>query len=156
MPSLHVHNHGPLILETDYWSGPLNQRGLFFASVNAGAIRLLVPSAHTAAVADMRTAKHVVLSRGPWPQARKPGERYWPEGIELLFDDGSDSPFALHLTPESFDLLPAAPEPGREWVLSVWTTKDGRPHKALERICHWRQVEKLPCLKPWKYGNESE
>jgi hypothetical protein len=58
--------------------------------------------------------------------------------------DRSHSPFALHLTPESFDLLPGEPEAGGEWVLSVWTAgKDGKPYKALERICHWRRVDKL-------------
>jgi hypothetical protein len=67
-----------------------------------------------------------------------------------MFDDGSDSPFALHLTPESFDMLPGEPTPGREWVCSVWTLKDARPHKALERVCYWRRVERIPWMKAWE------
>ncbi len=140
---LRVRNHGPLITETDYWISPLAQRGLIWCSVSAGAIRVLLPPSAYGCLEDMRAGRECVLSRGPWPAERQ------PEAIEIMWDDGSDSPFALHLTPESFDLLPAAPEPGREWICSVWTAKDGRPHKALERVCHWRRVDRLPCMRPW-------
>jgi hypothetical protein len=71
------------------------------------------------------------------------------EAIEIMWEDGSESPYALHLTPESFDLLPAEPPPGREWTLAVYVAKDGKPHRAMERICHWRRVDRLPCLKKW-------
>lgn len=138
-----VRNHGPIVLETNYWDSELARAGKLFASVNAGAIRLLLPPSAYGALNDMRTAKECVLSRGPWPAMKL------PEAVEILFDDGSDSPFALHLSPESFDLLPAEPEIGREWTLTVWVAKDGKPHKSLERICHWRRVSKLPCLEAW-------
>jgi hypothetical protein len=69
--------------------------------------------------------------------------------VEILFDDGTDSPFALHLSPESFDLLPAEPPAGREWVLTVWELQQGTPQRALERPCHWRRVPRIPWLKPW-------
>lgn len=141
---IQVSNHGPLILSTNYWESELALGGKFFVSVNAGAIRVLLPPAAYGVLSDMRAARECVLSRGPWPQLRK------SEAIEIMWEDGSDSPFALHLTPESFDLLPAEPEPGREWVCSTWTAKDGRPHKALERICHWRRVPKIPYLKAWE------
>jgi hypothetical protein len=71
-----------------------------------------------------------------------------------MWDDGSDSPFALHLTANSFDMLPSAPATGREWTCSVWTEMDGRPHCAVECICHWRRVESLPCMEPWRGGCE--
>lgn len=138
-----ISNHGPLILSTNYWQSPLNQSGLFYCSVNAGAIRLLVPGGRTHHINDMRGAKHCILSRGPWPAMSK------PDAIELIFDDNSDSPWCLYLTPEAFDMLPAEPPAGQEWVISVWTSKDGKPHKALERVCHWRRVERIPWLKPW-------
>jgi len=144
MPSLHVLNHGPLILRTDYWDTDLARAGKIFCSINAGAIRVLLPPAHYSSLTDMRVADYCVLSRGPWP------EEHRAEAIEIMWDDGSDSPFALHLTPESFDLLPAEPEASREWVVSVWTAKDGQPHKALERACHWRRVPRLPWMRPWK------
>lgn len=135
---IRVENHGPLLRATNFWDSELARAGKFFVSVNAGAIRVLLPPAQYRLLADMRTARECVLSRGPRDE------------VEILFDDDSDSPFALHLTPASFDLLPAAPEPGREWVLTVWTDKDGEPHKALERVCHWRRVKRIPCLEAWR------
>jgi hypothetical protein len=143
MAIIQISNHGPLIVSTNYWESELAIAGKLYCSVNAGAIRVLLPPGRYADLNDMRPARECVLSRGPWPDQ---GEA---EGIEIMWDDRSDSPYALHLTSASFDLLPAEPEPGREWVVSVWTSKDGRPHKSLERICHWRRVKRLPCLKPW-------
>lgn len=138
-----ITNHGPLVTATDYWSSDLARAGKIFVSVNTGAVRVLLPPSAYAALADMRLAKESVLSRGPWP------EEHVPDAIEILWDDGSDAPFALHLTPASFDLLPAEPEAGREWVCSVWTAKDGSPHRALERICHWRRVPHIPWMRPF-------
>jgi hypothetical protein len=140
---IEVHNHGPLIVATNYWDSDLARAGKVYVSVNAGAIRVLLPPAHYGALADMRAASECVLSRGPWPAE---GRR---EAVEIMWDDGSSAPFTMHVTPESFDALPGEPEPGREWICSVWTAKDGRPHKALERICHWRRVLHIPCLAPW-------
>jgi hypothetical protein len=141
---IEVQNHGPLLLSTNYWESPLAERGLVFCSVNAGAIRLLLPPQRYGDLAEMRTGKFCVLSRGPWPAERK------PEAIEIMCEDGSDTPYSLHLTPESFDLLPAEPESGKEWTLAVYVAKDGKPHKSMERVCHWRRVDRLPCLKEWK------
>jgi hypothetical protein len=93
---------------------------------------------------DMRTSRDVVLSRGPWLAM------HLEEAVEFLFDDGSQSPFALHLSTECFDALPSEPSKGREWTVSIWIWKEGKPHKAMERICHWRRVERLPWLKAWK------
>jgi hypothetical protein len=90
---------------------------------------------------DMRAATECVLSRGPWPEGGA------ADAVELLWDDGSASPLALHLTARSFDLLPAQPEQGREWLLSVWTNEHDVPHKALERICHRRRSARLPPIR---------
>ena len=145
MPDIvRISNHGPLITATNYWdSEDLARAGKVFVSVNAGAIRVLLPPQLYGALTDMRAASECVLSRGPWPAERQ------AEGIEIMWDDGSGAPYVLHLTPASFDLLPAEPEPSRDWVLTVWTAKDGKPHKALERKCHWRRVDRIPCLAPW-------
>lgn len=140
---IHVENHGAIIVATNFWTLDLAAAGKVFCSVNAGAIRVLLPRARWGDLNDMRASQYCVLSRGPWP------EQHVAEGIEIMWEDGSDSPYALHLTADSFDLLPGKPNVGREWLTTVWTEKDGRPHKALERICHWRRAPKLPWLKPW-------
>lgn len=141
---LQIENHGPLITSTNYWGSELEQAGKVFVSVNAGAIRLLVPMSKRELIEEIRQAEYAVLSRGPWVEVGA------SKAIEMLFEDRSDSPYAIHLTPESFDLLPAEPPKDQEWVLSVWDSKKGRPHKAVERVCHWRRAPKIPWLKPWK------
>lgn len=141
---LTITNHGPLIMATNFWTTEQAQAGKLFVSCNAGAVRVLLPEQLRPLIEDMQTSRYVVLSRGPWPKEGL------AEAVELLFEDGTDSPFALHLSPSSFDLLPAEPESGKEWVLSVWDRRKNRPHKSLERRCHWRRVDKIPCLQPWE------
>ena len=99
-----VENHGPLIVATNYWESDLARTGKLYCSVNAGAIRLLIPPQYQPALNAMRGAEYVILSRAPWPAVGA-------EGIELLFEDRSDEPYCLHLTPASFDLLPASRRP---------------------------------------------
>lgn len=141
---IEITNHGPLIVATNYWESEAARQGKLFASPNAGAIRLLIPRVHRQIIQEMRAAQHAVLSRGPWP------EMGLGEAVEILWEDGSDDPFTLHLSPESFALLPAEPPPGADWIVSAWDQKKGRPHKAVERRCYWRRVARLPCLAPWK------
>ena len=90
------------------------------------------------------TGKHVIVSRGPWPSEQL------PDAVEILFDDGSDNPFALHLSPESLDRMPLDTDAGKEWLFTVWTAprRNGPPHKALERPAYYRRVDALPCLLP--------
>lgn len=143
MSQITISNHGQLITATNYWTLAVEEAGKLFVSCNAGAVRILIPRVHRRIIEDMRAAEHVILSRGPWPDMNA------TEAVEFLFEDHSESPFALQFTPESFDLLPAEPAPGKEWVVSVWDIKKGKPHKAVERRCHWRRVQTLPWLKPW-------
>lgn len=140
-----IHNHGPLIVSTNFWETEYATVGKFYVSINGGAFRLLVPPSQEPAIAEMTTAKVVVLSRGPWPAQHR------DDAVEILFDDRTENPFALHLTVESFDHLPLDSDAGREWLFTAWTApRRGRPHKALERPCWYRRVERIPCLKPWK------
>ena len=141
---IHISNDGPLIISTNYWDSELARAGKLFCSVNAGCIRVLLPPARYADLKDMRAGKYCVLSRGPWP------DEHLTDAAEIMWEDFSESPYALHLSPESFDLLPAAPDPSSEWTLAVYSATDGKAHKALERICHWRRVPRIPWLKPWK------
>jgi hypothetical protein len=137
-----IDNHGPLILASNYWGSEMAQRGLIFCSPNAGCIRVLVPASKRELIEEARKAQYVILSRGPWLVQGV------EEGIEILLEDGSDSPYAIQLTPESWGMLPAEPPPGQEWVIAFWDLKKGKPHKAVERKCHWRRVPKVPWLKP--------
>lgn len=144
MPVITIGSHGPLVVASNYWDSDLARGGKVYCSCNAGAVRVLLPPAMRPVVNELRAAEYAVLSRGPWPDAGK------AEAVEILWEDHTDSPHAWHLSPESFDLLPAEPDAGREWVVSLWDTKKGCPHKCLERVCHWRRVARLPWLRPWE------
>ena len=136
---LHIKNIGPLIEETNYWGTEHARRGFVYLSINAGVLRALVPASSESMLADMRTAKIVVLSRGPWPQQRK------SDALELMFDDGTGEPFALHLLPEMIDRLPDDADHGRKFLAAIYTA-DG---PQFERPCVYRRVPQLPFLKPW-------
>ena len=136
-----VENDGPEILSTNYWGLAEAKAGKLLVSINAGAFRVLVPPSSESAITDMATATQCVVSRGPWP-----GQGL-ADAVEILFDDGTNDPFALHLAVESFDRLPLAEDVGDKWVLSVWTKGSV---KRMERLCAYRLVPRLPWLKPWK------
>jgi hypothetical protein len=140
---LRIENHGPLITATNFWESAAEAAGKLYLSINGGAFRLLVPRSQEPAIAEMTTGKEVIISRGPWPQMRL------PDGLELLFEDGSDSPYALHLSIESADRLPRAKDAGKEWIFTAWSApRRGRPHQVLQRPCWYRLVPKIPYLKP--------
>jgi len=79
--------------------------------------------------------------RGPWPA------QGLAEAIELLFDDGSDSPYALHLSPQQIDRVPPDSESGREVRVTVWT--EG-PTCTLDLPGRYRRSARLPDLSPWR------
>jgi hypothetical protein len=147
-PHIAVQNHGPLITSTNYWESELARAGKLFVSPNAGAIRVLLPPSVRPVLNELRAAEYAILSRGPWRDVQ--AEVDFPEAVEILWEDHTDSPHAWHLTPGSFALLPAEPPPGQDWIISLWDNKKGKPHKALERRCYWRRVPRIPWLKPWE------
>ncbi len=141
-----IENRGPAIVSTNFWETDLAKGGKLFCSCNAGCIRILLPANLKNLIAECRSASYVILSRGAWPAENL------PEAVELLFEDESDKPMALMLSPESFDLLPARPpQPrGRGWNLSIWIEQPaGKPCQVLELPVRWRAVVALPYMKPW-------
>lgn len=142
---LQVTNNGPEIIETNYFDLEAAAAGKFFVSINAACFRVLVPEVCESTIPDMKTATEAIISRGPWPAERR------KDGFEILFDDHTESPFALHLSPESFDRLPAQDDAGRgDLKLSVWVAG---PRKVIELPARYRIVRSIPFLKPWESGN---
>jgi hypothetical protein len=137
---IEVHNAGPEILSTNFFDLPEAAAGKLFLTTNAATFRLLVPDAKLAYLAEMKTAVEAIVSRGPWPAASL------QDAIEILFDDHSDSPFALQLGIDSLDRLPPASDSGRWVSLTVWRRG---PKKELTLPCGFRMVSKIPCLQPW-------
>ena len=86
-PVLFISNDGQDIKTTNYFDSELALRGLLYLSGNAGALRLLVPYVREGYLAEMRTGTRVILE----PAMRVPGD------IDVVFDDGTDSPFFVGL-----------------------------------------------------------
>lgn len=146
MSVLQIENDGPKIVATNFWETDAARAGKLFVSLNAGAFRVLIPAAVEYLVQEMKTAKEVLIYAGPWPAQKK------DLAFELVFDDRSDSPFAIHLSTESFDRLPAASDYLEEWICSVWTQpRRGVPHKSFQRIAYLAKAPRLPWLKPRKH-----
>jgi hypothetical protein len=145
MNFLRIDNYGPRILACNFWGSNVERAGKLYVSLNAGAFRLLLPAALESAVSKMATGHGVAVSRGPWPAMRL------GDALEILFDDGTPDPFALHLSPESFDRLPAPGDVAGDWVCTAWTRPRGgdRPRLALERPCRYRLSKWIPDLRPW-------
>ena len=135
-----VQNAGPEITHTNYWDSPMADAGKFYISVNGGCLRILLPDQMRGQVSEMRGAKYVILTRGPF-QGR--------DGLEILFEDDSPSPYVLYTVNDAMDRVIPTSEAGREVVVSVHT----RGGKALTLPGHFRVASKLPCLKALEVAN---
>lgn len=134
-----IENDGPAIRATNYWASAHARRGYLFLSWNDGVARLLVPPAATSMLPDMETGRLVVISRGPWV------EQAGRDALELLFDDGTDSPFSCCLVAEQCDRMLPDDEIGRAFEFHVWT----RTGLRFMRSARYRRAPALPCLDPW-------
>ena len=86
---IEIANQGALIASTNYWQTEHANAGLCYLSGNAGAWRLLVPEAAQGLLAEMRTG----LTASIEPSLHLTGN--W----DVVFEDGSDSPFSVSLSP---------------------------------------------------------
>lgn len=136
---LTISNKGQAIAQTNYWDSEHAKAGYCFLSWNAGAARLLLPDALKPALREMRSAKYVIVSRGPWT------EHCGRDALELLFEDQSDSPYCLHLVAEQTDRLLPEDNQGGGFVVTVWT----RGGEKLRLHGKYRTVQAIPCLEEW-------
>jgi hypothetical protein len=136
-----VENDGQEIVSTNYWQTENATRGYCYITTNAGAIRLLLPSVRKVWLDDMRTAKEVVISRGPWPDAGK------QDAVEILFDDHTENPFAINTSIEQWERIPPDNEQGWKGVFHVYIEISPIPILAFDRV-FYRRVRKIPWLKP--------
>ena len=135
-----IGNQGQRITSTNYWDSDHARAGYLYLSWNAGAARLLLPDSQKPMIREMKTGRFVIISRGPWADQ---GGR---EALELLFEDGSDTPFSMHLVAEQCDRLIPDTEQGGGFVVTVWS----RGGEKLRLPGKYRRVDSLPCLQPWE------
>lgn len=142
---MRIDNAGPLIVATDYWTTEYARAGYFYLSLNAGAVRLLVPPAEERTLPDFESALGVALSRTTSLAIRPV--------CSLLFDDETESPYALQLSPEQLDRLPPVAELPRAVRMLVYVRgADGGPRLAIERPGRVRVATRIPDLRPWQEG----
>jgi hypothetical protein len=131
-----VSNDGPHVIATNYFDTPQAQQGFLYASWNAGALRLLLPDNQTHALAEMRSARNVVVTKGHHAAAGR-------ELFEILFDDDTDEPFMVLLDPNNSDRQVGRESHGKPLSVHVYT-RTGCAGS-------WRgqfRLAPLPCLKP--------
>lgn len=134
-----IQNRGQAILSTNYWYSEHAKAGLYYLSWNAGAGRVLVPDSQKASLREMKGAHEVIVSRGSWVDQ---GNR---DALELLWEDGSEAPFCLHLVAEQCDRLIPEEQQGGGFFITVWT-RGGAKGRWPGR---YRTVPEIPYLKPW-------
>lgn len=136
---LHVVNDGQLIVSTNYWTSDYALNGVLFFSVNEGCVRLLLPNTVSQVLGDdvLTAATYVIISRGML---------FGKEGYEVLFEDGSDSPFAIHTLVNQWDRVIPVVESGRTDIkFAVYS--QGLLVRTM--AARFRVVRRLPYLKPW-------
>ena len=132
---IEIFNSGKNIVQTNYFDSKVAVEGKFFVSGNASAVRILVPDIQLPALEKMCTGKICVISRG-----RFRGQ----DCVEFMFDDESDSPFAIHMSiKQTSNIISKDQKP---FVVTAWT----RVGKIMEWPGKFRVVRTLPCMAPWK------
>ena len=134
-----IKNNAANIQSTDYWDSEHAKAGYVYLSWNAGAGRLLIPDSAKSMLRELNGAREVIVSRGPWADH---GGR---EALELLWEDGSDDPYCLHIVAEQTDRLLPDTDQGGGFVITAWT-RGGMKGRWPGR---YRLVDRLPYLKPW-------
>lgn len=87
-------------------------------------------------VREMRGAEYVIISKGTL---------HGRDALELVFEDGSDAPFVIHMLSEQCDRLLPENNQGGGFVVTVWT----RGGNQLRYPGKYRVVENLPDVSPW-------
>lgn len=86
---LTIHNRPDgTIADTDYWQSEYNACGLAYLSGHRLGLRLLLPTAHADEwLPKIQTGKRAVI--------KPPARQGYTNHIDIVFDDGTDSPFSL-------------------------------------------------------------
>lgn len=135
-----IGNKEQAIISTNYWESEYAEKGLFFLSWNAGAARLLIPDSQKMCLREMKHAREVVISRGPWEAH---GNR---DSLEIMWEDDSDNPFTLTILQQQSDRIVPVTDCEKPFAITAWTRK-GLKNRWLAR---YRVVDRLPCMQPWR------
>lgn len=143
-----IQNEAAHVVGSNYWESEIARKGILWCSVNAGALRLLVPNSKYPYIAEMRTANEVIITYG---ERQVTGAMAY----EFLFEDGSNAPFVFTTGKNSVDRpLTAANFGSDARPLLVYSAG---PKLELTLNARFRTAPRLPFLKPWGWnGNSSQ
>jgi len=134
-----IKNSGQNIVDTDYFGSEMEKMGKFVVSCSNGAIRMLWPRSRGSEIQEMMTGEEIIVTRGILQNN---------DGLEILFDDGSDSPYAIQMMGSSIaGSFPEDPGQG-QWKLTVWEWVNGGLNMVLSKPTFWRKGTVLPDLRP--------
>lgn len=140
---LTIESDGQRIVATNFWDTPRAHRGAVFCSVNAGAVRLLLPQVCEHHVNEM-VGREVIVTRGLWHAMG--GQ----EALELMWEDNSDAPWSVCIGQGQFDRLINRADAGRKIACLVYVRGfNGTPLLAGSWPARFRVATSLPCLRPW-------
>ncbi len=128
-------NKGQALAGTNFWDSDHARAGYFFLSWNAGAARLLVPDSQKSVIREMKS-RYVIISRGRYEDR---------EALEVLFEDGTDTPYSMLIGAEMTDRLIPEADQGGGLVVTIWT----RGGMKLRLPGKYRVVGNLPDLSEW-------
>ena len=141
----HITNNGPEVISTNFWDKYFLPGKAYYVSINAEAFRLLIQKKAEFLIPQMtENVTEVIITEGEFEGH--------PYSFELMFEDGSPTPFALHTGSEVFQTLPGPRYyiKERTYVFSVWKAgPNNEPIKCLELPARLRKTKKLPYMKPW-------
>lgn len=107
---IEIVNAGPAIERTNYFDTAHAAHGLFYVSWNASVARILVPDSQIPALDEMRTGRMCVISRASFRGA---------DALELMFDDGTEAPYAVHVEMRQTDR--AVADEHKPFTVTAWT-----------------------------------
>ena len=137
---LYVKNNGPLIEETNYWESPPAIEGKLWLTGNAGTFRLLLPSSWEDNLPEMtRNVSHVVVSRSEYLSTLG-------FALEILFEDGSESPYSIHLSAGQILPMPAKSDARRRFRFAIYVNQGGT-RCVYQTDAYFQVVPRLPWLK---------
>jgi len=141
-----VRNDDEKVIETNFWGSPAELQGFYYVTSNAGAFRLLVPDIQNCEIPNILSGKHAVITYGFHRQTSK-------FMYEVMFDDDSDNPFALWISPGQFDrCFSIADAASKDRQLIVY--RNGCAEIARMPV-YFREAPVLPCLKRWDFKRGS-
>lgn len=131
-----IENNGPELLHTNYWDSPHASAGYVYASWNAGALRLLLPDSMLDELDDLKAGHTVIVTWG-WINS--------VEGLEIMFEDDTDSPYAIQMVAQQCDRRLADLNLGHEMPVTAW----GRAGRLAQWPGRFRVGTTLPDLSSW-------